>query len=70
MADHLTTDEEFAAVLEIARNCNVTVHVRGKDSHVVVECRNKDRYNRSVVGGIELKRRYNAYVKRNKKLAY
>lgn len=54
----MTDDEEFAAVLSIARRARVKVFVRGTDKHPVVECR--DRLTGRVVGGSELKSRIQA----------
>lgn len=48
-------DQELADILKIAKQANVTIHVRGTDKHPVVELR--DKRTRQVVGGSEFKRR-------------
>lgn len=48
-------DDDIVQAMKEARHCRVTVHVRGTDDRPVVEFR--DKYDRRVVGGIELKRR-------------
>jgi len=57
----MESDKELAEILEIARGCGVTIHVRGTDQRPVVELLSKQNRrvgNRIVVGGIELKQRY------------
>lgn len=48
-------DVELAEVMHMARAIRVTIHIRGSDTHPVVEIR--DKRSRQVIGGIELKRR-------------
>lgn len=62
----MESDKELVEILEIARGCGVTIHVRGTALRPVVELLSKqDRGvgNRIVVGGIELKQRYARWKK-------
>lgn len=56
------SDEELASILVLARKVRVTVHVRGTDSHPIVELR--DRYTKYTIGGTELRKRFERTRKR------
>lgn len=52
---HSASDIADAEVMKLCKELRLTVHVRGTDTHPVVEFRCKG--TRRVIGGIELKRR-------------
>lgn len=51
-------DEEIAKVIALATRLRITIHIRGTDERPVVQFR--DKFFRTEVGGIELKRRMKA----------
>jgi hypothetical protein len=47
-------DSDVANAIYLAKKLGITIHVRGTDSHPVVEFKHK--WSGKIVGGIELKR--------------